>query len=34
MIAAELRQLHKLDFVSVTVDASKRNEQGRWRVGT
>ena len=24
MIAAELRQLHKLDFVSVTVDASKR----------
>jgi len=35
MIAAELQQeLDKLNFVSFTVDASNRKEQGRQRAGT
>jgi len=35
MIAAELRQdLDKVNFVSVTIDASNRKEQGRRRVWT
>jgi len=34
MIAAELRQeLDKANFVSLTIDASNRNEQGRRRAG-
>ena len=35
MIAAELRQeLDKVNCVSLTVDVSNRNEQGRRRAGT
>jgi len=35
MLVAELRQeLHKVNFVSLTVDASNRKEQGHWRAGT
>jgi len=35
MIAAELRQdLDKVNFVSVTIDASNRKEQGRRKAGT
>ena len=35
MIAAELcQELDKVNCVSITVDGSKRKEQGRWRAGT